>query len=175
MSLKFWSNTYFLLAQSELTRAVSVLELFFFCFRKDAVFSTKSWSSQECPFYIFSGFQLHPSTCFFPSVLGITQSKQKPIFNINLSFFLIYFLCGKKGFFFGVMRVLGVSGEFEKINKTELFIPNTGEKNARKEKKISWFKAVCLQIKTQTKSVSLFCMQLKSQTLTISSRSYLPS
>ena len=35
------------------------------------------------------------------------------------------------------MRVLGVSGEFEKINKTELFIPNTGEKNARKEKKIS--------------------------------------
>ena len=132
MSLKFWSSTYFLLAQSELTRAVSVLEVFFFvCFRKDAVFSTKSWSSQECPFYIISGCQRHPSTCFFPSVLGITQSKQKPIFNINLTFFLIYFLCGKKGFFFFfVMRVLGVSGEFEKINKTELFIPNTGDKNA---------------------------------------------
>ena len=73
---------------------------FFCCFRKDAVFSTKSWSSQECPFYIFSGCQRHPSTCFFPSVLGITQCKQKPIFNINLSFFLIYFLCGKNGFFF---------------------------------------------------------------------------
>ena len=128
---------------------------FFFCFRKDAVFSTKSWSSQECPFYIFSGCQRHPSTCFFPSVLGITQCKQKPIFNINLSFFLIYFLCGKNGFFFfGVMRVLGISGELEKIDKSErLFIPNTCERNARKEKKISWFKAVCFpQFKTQTKS-----------------------
>lgn len=102
------------------------------CFRKDEVFSTKSWSSQECPFYIF--FRISASSLdvfFFSSVLGITQCKEKPIFNINLSFFLIYFLCGKKGFFFfGVMRVLGVSGEFEKINKTELFIPNTGDKNA---------------------------------------------
>ena len=35
------------------------------------------------------------------------------------------------------MRVFGISGEFEKIDKTELFIPNTGDKNARKEKKIS--------------------------------------
>lgn len=151
---------------------------FFFCFRKDAVFSTKSWSSQECPFYIFSGCQRHPSTCFFPSVLGITQCKQKPIFNINLSFFLIYFLCGKKGFFFGVMRVLGISGELEKIDKSErLFIPNTCERNARKEKKLTDSKLFAfLNLKHKLKaSVSLFCMQLKSQTLTISSRSYLPS
>ena len=63
------------------------------------------------------------------------------------------------------MRVLGVSGEFEKINKTELFIPNTGEKNARKEKKLADSKLFAfLNLKHKLKaSVSLFCMQLKSQ------------
>ena len=76
------------------------------------------------------------------------------------------------------MRVLGISGELEKIDKSErLFIPNTGEKNTRKEKKLADSKLFAfLNLKHKLKaSVSLFCMQLKSQTLTISSRSYLPS
>lgn len=60
------------------------------------------------------------------------------------------------------MRVLGISGELEKIDKTEwLFIPNTGEKNARKEKKLADSKLFAfLNLKHKLKaSVSLFCMQ----------------
>ena len=155
MSLKFWSNTHFLLAQSELTRAVSVLEVFFFfVLEKTRFLPQRAGHHKNAHFIYFQDVSVIPRRVFSPQFLGITQCKQKPIFNINLSFFLIYFLCGKKGFFFGVMRVLGISGELEKIDKSErLFIPNTGEKNARKEKKISWFKAVCFpQFKTQTKS-----------------------
>lgn len=110
--------------------------VFFFCFRKDAVFSTKSWSSQECPFYIFSGCQRHPSTCFFPSVLGITQCKQKPIFNINLSFFLIYFLCGKKGFFFWRNESFGYFSWTRKDwQKWAAFYSKHGWKERKKRKK----------------------------------------
>ena len=139
MSLKFWSNTHFLLAQSELTRAVSVLEVFFFfVLEKTRFLPQRAGHHKNAHFIYFQDVSVIPRRVFSPQFLGITQCKQKPIFNINLSFFLIYFLCGKKGFFFGVMRVLGISGELEKIDKSErLFIPNTGEKNARKEKKIS--------------------------------------
>ena len=100
MSLKFWSSTYFLLAQSELTRAVSVLKVFFFLFQKRRGFFHKELVITRMPILYIFRISASSLDVFFPSVLGITQCKQKPIFNINLSFFLIYFLCGKKGFFF---------------------------------------------------------------------------
>ena len=63
------------------------------------------------------------------------------------------------------MRVLGISGEFEKIDKTELLFQTRVIRTQEKKRKLADSKLFAfLNLKHKLKAC-LFCMQLKSQTL----------